>query len=319
VTQVVIRRANTDLAPESHRAHVASLGELALFMRSSGSVPSAQKDAVIEAARLAMAQSRNLLGEGRGREVRDLLLFKCDDPIAELIGAHLVLLSMEVDGWRDPAQSELFDTVVRNLQGALGEMHPDVAALSLRCTSEALRTTQPFETPPMFLRSWRVIAEASFDDPALVPARLWDRVRASSEIGPFFVWAADAATREAHAQQLSKWLTVTAADDEAPPDETLAPLAASATPEVFFGIAAGGTPPPEATLLGGVMPEAAPAPALPASDADPQAGDQVELEAFATSAARPPGPVPEALRDSARRQHIPASAVQAMWGRSGKR
>jgi hypothetical protein len=57
----------------------------------------------------------------------------------------------------------------------------------------------------MFTASWRLVAEASYDDPELVPAELWERVHASTRIGALLVWAADEPTRAAHRRLLAQW------------------------------------------------------------------------------------------------------------------
>jgi hypothetical protein len=207
ITQVAIRRATTDVASDRDTAHVAAIGEIAVFMRAAQGMPRpADQDAVIEGARLALAQGRNLLAEGRGSQLQDLLLNKYEDPIAGIIGSHLLLLAMDADPNQDPARVELFDAAIHTLRGLVGAQHPDIAALSLRCADTALRTTQPFTVPPMFRHSWRLIIDASYHQPDLVPAQLWQRVHASTTVGPFFIWAADEDTRATHTQQLRRWI-----------------------------------------------------------------------------------------------------------------
>jgi hypothetical protein len=102
--------------------------------------------------------------------------------------------------------TEQFDAAVRNLRSLVGSDHPDVEALSLRCTDTTLHPTRPFTSPPMFRQSWQLIMEASYQRPELVPIELWDRAHASVALGAFFVWAADERTRHAHTQQLSRWI-----------------------------------------------------------------------------------------------------------------
>jgi hypothetical protein len=195
------------------------------------------QDAVVEAARLALAQGRNLLGDGRGDNLRDLLLSRYDDPIAGIIGSHLLLRAIDATG-PSPELETLYDGAVRRLRGMIGAEHPDVEALSLRCADRALRATRPFTVPPLFSHSWRLIIEASYERRGLVSQQMWQRVHAAASLGPFFVWATDAATKAAHADLLSRWIT---GYDQG---ETRRP---ARLPE--RSMAAGAPPAPEATLL----------------------------------------------------------------------
>jgi hypothetical protein len=231
---------------------------------------------VTEAARIALAQGRNLFGEGRGADLQDVLLRKCDDPIGGIIGCHLLLLAMDANGVVDAARAELFDTALRNLRRLVGPDHPDVAALSLRATDPGLVFAGPFTAPPMFARSWQLITDASYDRPGLVPAELWDRVHASIALGPFLVWSVDEQSRALHAEQLAQWAKRYAAEPPA-----AAPPAAAAAP----------APPSPAAGLDLAPAPAAAAPAGPA-----------------------PEPLPEAAREAARQAHIPAAAAAGLLG-----
>jgi Caspase domain len=202
VTQVVIQRALPDPAAAAGQA-AAPLDDAAVFMRAAHKPRQAERDAVVEAARIALTQGRNLFGEGRGAELRDVLLRRCDDPIGGIIGCHLLLVAMDANP--DPAQAGQFDAAVRTLHRLVGPDHPDVAALSLRATSPRLAVTKPFTAPPMFARSWQLMTDASYDRPELVPAELWERVQASVTLGPFLVWAVDDQSRTRHADQLAEW------------------------------------------------------------------------------------------------------------------
>jgi hypothetical protein len=210
VTQIAIRRAlpaSVDDGQTTTVARAGPIGEVALFMRPAGGmVREPEQDAVIEAARMALAQGQNLLAEGRGAQLQELLLLKYADPIAGIIGCHLLLRGMQ-EAQPNGARMELFDAAVTNLRGLVGPDHPDVEALSLRCSNATLRTVRPFTVPPMFSHSWQLVTEASYDRPELVPIELWKRVHASVGVGPFFVWAADDDTRAMHAEQLSHWIS----------------------------------------------------------------------------------------------------------------
>jgi hypothetical protein len=191
------------------RASGGPVDDAAVFMSATGGGPTApNQDAVIEAARIALAQGRNLFGAGHGARARRLLLAEYLDPVAGIIGAHLLLRAGDTDG-------AILDAAVRRLRGFVGWTHPDVEALSLRCADPGLRTGGPIAAPPVFRASWDLIVAASYDRPGLVPPALWARVRASTTLGPYFVWAADDATRAAHADLLGDWVTRVAGDKDA--------------------------------------------------------------------------------------------------------
>ncbi len=200
VTQVAVRRQ-----PATAETGQEGLPDVAVFMRREGVAREPAQDAVIEGARVALAQGRDLLTEGRGTQLTELLLTKFADPIAGIIGAHLLLRAADA-GRPDPAHAHRFDTAVRNLRSLVGHSHPDVEALSLRCKDPGLRTTVPFSAPPIFRQSWQLVTAASYADPDLVPVELWGRVHATVNFGAFLIWAADEPTRAAHAEQLTAWI-----------------------------------------------------------------------------------------------------------------
>ena len=203
-TQIAVRRAEAGDGVPAGR--LGAIGEAAVFMRrAGGTARDPDQDATIEAARMALSQGRNLFAEGRGPQLQELLLGKYTDPIAGIIGCHLLLRAL-VAGQSDPAQKEIYDTAVANLRGLVGPDHPDIEALSLKCADAKLRATRPFTVPPMFSHSWQLITEASYERPELVPLELWQRVHAAANIGPFFVWAVDKKTKAAHARQLTHWI-----------------------------------------------------------------------------------------------------------------
>lgn len=210
MTQIAIRRP--DPSRNGLEGTLSAIGEAAVFMRRAGGTASPDQDAAIEAARMALSQGRNLFAEGAGAQLRELLLDKYQNPIAGIIGCHLILRAVVAQ----PSQSlqASYDHAVANLRHLVGSNHPDVEALSLKCGDSGLRATRPFTVPPMFSHSWQLISDASYDQPDLVPLELWQRVHAAATIGPFFVWAADKKTKTAHARQLSDWIgsyTTTAA------------------------------------------------------------------------------------------------------------
>jgi hypothetical protein len=264
LTQLVVRRT-TGLGgawlDERAGGGVVEPDDLALFMRrtASGAVP--ERDEVVEAARLALVQGRDLLGEGQGRELRRVLLEEYDDPVAGIIGCHLLLRAMAGPADTESDRDRVFDRAIVRLRGLVPGGHPDVEALSLRCSDPALRLAGPLPAPPVFTDSWQLVVTASYDRPDLVPPEMWDRVHASTRLGPFLVWAADEATRAVHARQLAEWIAGADVGGAAPPAEGGPRAAAAAVP-------------------------------------GPRAA---------------PGPVPETVRDAARRLGIPATATVGLW------
>ncbi|MGY1709851.1 caspase family protein [Geodermatophilus sp. SYSU D00758] len=234
-TQVVLRRAvglGGVWGSRSRPPETLEPDDVAVFMRrpSASAVP--ERDDVVEAARLALAQGRDLFAEGRGDELRQALLAGYEDPVAGIIGCHLLLRAMahgRGGGGADP--QDTFDRAVRGLGGVRAGEHPDVAALSLRCADRDLRTREPLSAPPVFLDSWRLVVEASYIRPDLVPADLWRRVHASTRIGPFFVWAVDEQRRSAHAHQLQDWVSACRDAEPAPPVVARAVVAEAVRPQ----------------------------------------------------------------------------------------
>jgi len=202
VTQIAIRRPEPGSAGPG--ASVQAIGDAAIFMRRPGGMPDPQQDATLEAARMALGQGRDLFAEGRGTDLQSLLLEKYEDPVAGIIGGHLLLRSLASRPDQDLARK--LEQVVGNLRGLVGHDHPDVEALSLKCADKSLRRDRPFTDPPMFGHSWQLIAEASYRDRELVPIDLWQRVHATAGTGPLLVWAADKKTKAAHAGQLDEWI-----------------------------------------------------------------------------------------------------------------
>ena len=204
--------------------------DVAIFMHRSGTTAVPERDEVIEAARLALIQGGDVFGGGRGSDLRRALLEEYDEPIAALIGCHLLLRAMAGPTGTQTDRGAVFDRAVERLRSLLGSgrvEHPDVHALSLQCTTERLRAAGPVAAPPMFADSWRLLVNASYDRPDLLPPAMWEQVHASIRKGPFFVWAVDDATKGAHAQQLARWLHRAETVGSGPPtDGTDVPTAA---------------------------------------------------------------------------------------------
>jgi hypothetical protein len=144
----------------------------------------------LETARVALADERLILD----KQLEALLLAKFNNPIAGIIGAHLLLIEKERDPTRD---IKVLNEVVTNMRGLVGNEHPDVEALSLRCPDESLRSVKPIKSPPMFQRSWALLVEGSQVRPSLLPHSLWDRVQAHTSLPPYFLWSVDEESKKA--------------------------------------------------------------------------------------------------------------------------
>lgn len=169
---------------------------ISLHMARHGQPVGDDERSLVEIARLALADERLVLGE----ELEQLLLRKVDNPVAGILGGHLLIIGDEAGQIFDPA---LLNDVVCNLRGLVGDDHPDVEALSLRCKDATLRTRQTrIARAPMFERSWRLLVEASYLEPRLLSDRLVSRLLVPSALPPFLVWTEDTATREGALRQL---------------------------------------------------------------------------------------------------------------------
>jgi hypothetical protein len=123
------------------------------------------------------------------------------DPLLGILTGHLLLLEHEADPARDIS---MLDALVRRLQELVGEHHPDVQALGLRCADSALRPSGPLRALPMFQRSWRLLAAASHDLHRLIPCRYWERVMAQCAQEPFLAWSTDHTRRARVQHELAK-------------------------------------------------------------------------------------------------------------------
>jgi hypothetical protein len=195
----------------------------------------------LESARIAMVNERRVLN----RELEEILVRNFQNPIAGILGGHLLLQEER----RRPGPSsklDLLDGVVTNLRTLVGDEHPDVEALSLYCPTASLRASKPFPQPPLFARSWELIVEASQTQPELLPIELWERVRAVVPVSGYFVWGYDERSKQARTRQLKSWLK-TASKQIAKADDPSEPFdVASAS----FGGAASTAAPDSATAHG---------------------------------------------------------------------
>ena len=169
---------------------------ISVHMAHAGLQTSEREREMIEAARTALADERPVMGD----EMKDLLVRKFDNPIAGILGAHLMILGEDMGQNSDPT---LFNTVIQNLRRLVGSDHTDVVALSLRCRQPELRTRKTrLSNPPMFERSWRLLVAATRDNPRLISAKLIDRLLVPSAFPPFLVWPEDDPTRSRAIKEL---------------------------------------------------------------------------------------------------------------------
>jgi hypothetical protein len=161
------------------------------------------RDRMIDAARIALTDGRHILTD----EMKQMFLKKCDNPIAGMIGSHLLLMEHDRQTNANPKYSlNLLDIAVANLRRLVGENHPDIEALSLRCLDPDLHTKQPFSSPPMLVFSWQLMVQASKNNPQLIPFQLWEKVRANVDFSSYFAWASDRDSRQLNQQQLATWI-----------------------------------------------------------------------------------------------------------------
>ena len=214
-----------------------------LLMRRIGEAWGTAEDVIIEKARVALVDERPFLGQ----ELAELLLRKFDNPLAGIIGGHLLLMQREQG---QSPQLGWLNEVVRNLRALVGSEHPDVEALSLSCPLASLRRFAPVRGVPLFERSWRMLVEASRTNHRLVPAGLWRRVQAEREAPPFLCWAAEEKARAAYMTQLARTVFAPRADPPAPSAEShAASLALPTSAPALAGQHEAGLAPPRATPL----------------------------------------------------------------------
>lgn len=131
-----------------------------------------------ELARAGLAARRQFIPE---QDLEMMLWQKHDNPMLGILGGHCLLLD------KNP-RIDLLSKVVNNLRQMLGPMHADVNALALACNQGS--PEMAFSTPPMLLRSWRLILKESASRTDLVPrtslaARVADHLWGD---GLWFMW-----------------------------------------------------------------------------------------------------------------------------------
>lgn len=136
----------------------ADLMGASILLSNSGFNPDDPRKRLVEAARLGLVNTRQVLPE---HVINRILNGKFENPMLGIFGAHLLLVGKQL-------KLGLLDIVVTNLRRLLGEnQHPDVEALALRLGTS--KTSYIFEHPPMLRRSWWQIVEATIDKQELVP------------------------------------------------------------------------------------------------------------------------------------------------------
>lgn len=178
----------------------ASRSMFSLHMRRpDGEAPDPKEARMLEAAYSALADERRVFSG----EIENMLFHDLRNPMLGIVGAHLFLLEMERSGNRD--LSPLND-VIRNLRALVGDRHPDVEALSLKCTDQHLRTRRQFTRPPVFLRSWDLMVDATRERPGLVRRSLWDRVIAVRPRPLYLTWLTNPDIKEAAREKVAEAL-----------------------------------------------------------------------------------------------------------------
>src|SRR6185295_6158738 len=156
------------------------------------------EDLLLEKARVALADENPILNA----ELSNLLLRKFQNPLAGIIGAHLMLLGHKD---KDPAiPLDDLNEVVSNLRTLVGSEHPDVEALSLSCPDANLRRKTAISAAPLFERSWQLLIEASQRDQGILPLVLWQQVHATLATPPFLIWAVGADVQNQFRQALAE-------------------------------------------------------------------------------------------------------------------
>lgn len=198
-TEVFLLQANySNRDNPLFRADLANASVL-LARPGLGFAPDDSSLRLAELARLALAEGRVVV---RAEDLQQMLFGKFEHPTLGIYAAHALIADLEsrfppsndasvsiVERAGRDSQLQLLQTVVTNLS-ALTPDNTDVAALSLYVSGTSSR---PFATPPMLTRGWRLVADRSVTNPALVPADsltarvapfLWGS-------GPWVIWLAD--------------------------------------------------------------------------------------------------------------------------------
>ena len=185
-----------------------------------------KEDRLVETAKQAMATERRILSRGVDEE----LMLKAENPVAGIIGGHLLLIERERDAGRDLS---MLDTVVTNLRALLGKGHPDVEALALKCADPKLRRVGALTGPPMFQLSWTLLVQGAQKRADLIQSDMWARVHAQAALPPFLIWNTNEDVKAAVRAEIARAVFGNDATDlkvDTPPPlaVTMQPMAAGA-------------------------------------------------------------------------------------------
>jgi hypothetical protein len=173
--------------------------KVSILMSKQGFDPGDGELRRIEEARTALADERKISGTDNNDRFSTF-----DNPMLGLFGAHLMLLGQDAERHAREAESrsdaqppqapvefdqKRFDEAVANLRRLLGDDHPDVVALATKASDVERDAIRPIEVPPMLLRSWLLLIEASNDWPDLVPVHMWRDTARQLPLRPFLVWS----------------------------------------------------------------------------------------------------------------------------------
>ena len=178
-------------------AGAARRARISLLMRRCGAPWGTAEDTLLEEARIALADERPVMN----KTLTDLLLSKSDNPLAGMIGGHLLVIEQK-RGCRN--RLDLLNSVITNLRNLVGLEHPDVEVLSLACPNPALRTKRPISGAPLFERSWQMIVKESHANASLVSQALWQQVHAVVTMPPYFTWLDEVPTQKAFREELAR-------------------------------------------------------------------------------------------------------------------
>jgi hypothetical protein len=143
------------------------------------------------------------VGKGRAvltSELETALIDHPDNPLAELIGGHLLILEQQR---RPSVKIEQLQPLSERLSKLRGDLSwTDVDALLIAAFGAKSENVRPIAAPPMFKASWDIISEASLVRPDLIPAALYDRMFATAPLLPFVAWSIDAPSRKAFSKRI---------------------------------------------------------------------------------------------------------------------
>jgi hypothetical protein len=206
-TQVFLVRANphedSSETSETSLPNSNRITSLSVLMGRSNFHADRDDLRLAEVARATLARERPIQLDPQ--IIRDALDQKFQNPVLGLFAAHFMLLAKDCTEkvqrttpssrlrkrCKRPIEDfdqNLFDLVVQNLTKLLGADHPDVQALSLKCSQQGPGYVGTFSVPPMLRRSWSLIVDANDDISSLLSLDLWKTVAQMTPFRPFLTW-----------------------------------------------------------------------------------------------------------------------------------